>query len=135
MFLKIYNNTTKYKSPTYIMMKALLITISIFAATVTANAHCGGCGTGDEAHSHDEATKSCCSDSGSCCSEKKASSDDKKSSDAKEKSCCGTCGGDKASSADKDGDVKKSCDVCEATTSAAKSTIPMPKMSCCPADA
>ena len=117
------------------MMKALLITISIFAATVTVNAHCGGCGTGEKAHSHDEAAKSCCSDSGSCCSEKKASSDDKKSSDAKEKSCCGTCGGDKASPADNDGEDKKSCDVSEATTSAAKSTIPMPKMSCCPADA
>ena len=116
-------------------MKALLITISLFAATLTANAHCGGCGTSKKGPSQDKAAMSCCSESGSCCSEKKASSDDKKSCDTKEKSCCGTCGGDKDSSADKDGDDKKSCGVSEAATSAAKTTIPMPKMSCCPADA
>ena len=116
-------------------MKSLLITISLFAATLTANAHCGGCGTGEKPSSKDIAVKSCCSESGSCCSEKKASSDDKKSCDIKEKSCCGTCGGDKDSSADKDGDDKKSCGVSEAASSAAKPTIPMPKMSCCPADA
>ena len=116
-------------------MKILLITISLFAATLSANAHCGGCGTGEKASSQDIAVKSCCSESGSCCSEKKASSDDKKSCDIKEKSCCGTCGGDKDSSADKDGDDKKSCGVSEAASSAAKPTIPMPKMSCCPVDA
>jgi hypothetical protein len=116
-------------------MKVLLITISIVVGTLTANAHCGGCGTDEKAHSQDEVAKSCCSDSGSCCSEKKACLVDKKSCDTKEKSCCGTCGGDKASSADKDGDDKKSCGVSEEATSAAKSTIPMPKMSCCPADA
>ena len=118
------------------MIKALLITTSIVAATLTGNAHCGGgCGTDEKAHSQDEAAKSCCFDSGSCCSEKKACSDDKKSCDTKEKSCCGACGGDKASSADKDSDDKKSCGVSEAVTPAAKSTIPMPKMSCCPVDA
>ena len=94
-------------------MKILLITISLFAATLTANAHCGGCGTGEKAPSQDKAAKSCCSESGSCCSEKKACSDDKKSCDIKE----------------------KSCGVSEAASSAAKPTIPMPKMSCCPADA
>ena len=116
-------------------MKTLLITISLFAATLTANAHCGGCGTSEKAPSQDEAAKSCCSESGSCCSEKKACSDDKKSCNIKEKSCFGTCGGDKDSSADKDGDDKKSCGVSEAASSAAKPTIPMPKMSCCPTDA
>ena len=116
-------------------MKTLLITISLFAATLTVNAHCGGCGTGEKAPSKDKAAKSCCSESGSCCSEKKASSDDKKSCDIKERSCCGNCGGDKDSSAEKDGDDKKSCGVSEAATSATKPIIPMPKMSCCPADA
>lgn len=116
-------------------MKALLITIPLFAATLTVNAHCGGCGTSEKGPSQDKVAMSCCSESGSCCSEKKASSDDKKSCDTKEKSCCDTCGGDKDSSADKDGDDKKSCGVSEAASSAAKSTIPMPKMSCCPADA
>ena len=115
-------------------MKTLLITISLFAATLLADAHCGGCGTSEKAPSQDKAAKSCCSESGSCCSEK-TSSDDKKSCDTKEKSCCGTCGDDKDSSADKDGDDKKSCGVSEADSSAAKFTIPMPKMSCCPADA
>ena len=116
-------------------MKVLLITISIVVATLTDNAHCGCCGTGEKAHSQDEVAKSCCSESGSCCAEKKACFDYKKSCDTKEKSCCGTCGGDKASSADKDADDKKSCGVSEEATSAAKPTIPMPKMSCCPADA
>ena len=111
-------------------MKTLLITIILFAATLTANAHCGGCGTSDKGPSQDEAAKSCCSESGSCRSEKKASSGDKKSCDTKEKSCCDTCGSDKDSSADKDGDDKKSCGASEAASSAAKSTIPMPKMSC-----
>ena len=116
-------------------MKTLLITIILFDATLKDNAHCGGCGTSEKGPSQDKAAMSCCSESGSCCSEKKASSDDKKSCDTKEKSCCGTCGGGKDSSADKDGDDKKSCGASEAASSAAKSTIPMPKMSCCPADA
>ena len=115
-------------------MKNLLIMISLFAATLTANAHCGGCGTGEKAPSQDKVAKSCCSESGSCCSGKKASSDDEKSCDTKEKSCCGNCGGDKDSLADKDSDDKKSCGVSEVASSAAKPTIPMPKMSCCPAD-
>ena len=116
-------------------IKTLLITISLFGATSMANAHCGGCGTGEKAHSKSKAAKSCCSESSSCCSEKKACSDDKKSCGTKEKSCCSTCGGDKVSSADKDGDDKKSCVVSKEANSAAKSTIPLPKMSCCPADA
>ena len=66
---------------------------------------------------------------------KKACSDNKKSCDTKEKSCCATCGGDKVGSVDVDGDDKKSCGAAEEATSAAKSTIPLPKMSCCPADA
>ena len=53
------------------LMKTLLITISLFAATLTANAHCGGCGTGEKAHTQDKAAKSCCSESSSCYSEKK----------------------------------------------------------------
>ena len=116
-------------------MKTLLITISLFAAALTANSYCGGCGTSEKGLSQDKAANSCCSESGSCCSEKKTSSDDKKSCDTREKTCCGICGGDKDSSADKDSDDKKSCGVSEAASSAAKSTIPMPKMSCCPADA
>ena len=116
-------------------MKTLLITISLFAATLTANAHYGGCGTGEKAHTQDIAAKSCCSESNSCCTETKASSYDKKSCGTKEKSCCGICGGDKVSSADKDGDDKKSCGVSGESTSAAKSTIPLPRMSCCPLDA
>lgn len=117
------------------MMKTLLITISLFAATMTANAHCGACGTGEKKHSHDEAAKSCCSKSGSCCSEKKACPDAKKSCGTKKKSCCGTCGGDKASSADKACDEKEACDASKAADSAAKPSVPMPKMSCCPEDA
>ena len=113
------------------MMKTLLITISLFVATMTAHAHCGACGTGEKKHSHDEAAKSCCSTSGSCCSEKKACSDVKKSCDTKKKSC----GGDKASSAEKACDEKKTCDASKAADSAAKPSVPMPKMSCCPEDA
>ena len=60
-------------------MKTLLTTICLFAVTLTGNAHCGGCGTVEKAHSQDKAAESCCSESSSCCSEKKACSDDKKS--------------------------------------------------------
>ena len=115
-------------------MKTLLTTICLFAATLTGNAHCGGCGTVEKAHSQDKAAESCCSESSSCCSEKKACSDDKKSCVTKEKPCCDTCGGDKVGSVDKDGDDKKSCGVGEEATTSVKSTIRMPKMSCCPAD-
>ena len=116
-------------------MKTLLITIFLFAATLTGNANCGGCGTGEKAHSQDKAAKICFSESSSCCSEKKACSDNKKPCDTKEKSCCATCGGDKVGSLEVDGDDKKSCGAAEEATSAATSVIPLPKMSCCPADA
>ena len=106
-------------------MKILLITIFLFVATLTGNAHCGGCGTGEKAHSQAKAAKSCCSESTSCCSDKKACSDEKKSCVTKEKLCCATCGGDKVGSVDKDGDDKKSCGADEEATSAAKSTIPL----------
>ena len=52
-------------------MKILLITLSLFTATLTANAHCDGCDTGEKVHIKDKAAKSCCSESSSCCSEKK----------------------------------------------------------------
>ena len=52
-------------------MKTLLITIFLFAATLTGNANCGGCGTSENAHSQDKAAKICFSESSSCCSEKK----------------------------------------------------------------
>ena len=52
-------------------MKNLLITISLSAATLTANAHCGICGTYKKAPSQLKVAKGCCSESGSCCSDKK----------------------------------------------------------------
>ena len=115
-------------------MKALLITIPLFAATLTANAHCGGCGTSGKGPSQDKAAMSCCSESGSCCSEKMASPDDMKSCDTIEKSSCGTFCCDKTSPTGKNSDFKESFGLSEAATSPAKSTIPLPMMSCCPAD-
>ena len=52
-------------------MKTILIAVSLFAATLMANAHCSGCGTSEKAPSQDKAAKICCSESGSFCSEKK----------------------------------------------------------------
>lgn len=116
------------------IMKTLLISISLFAATLTTNGHCGGCGIGEKEQSQDNTANSCCSGSGSCCSEKMASPDDMKSCDTIEKSSCGTFCCDKTSPTGKNSDSKESFGLSEAATSPAKSTIPLPMMSCCPAD-
>ncbi|MGC6424962.1 MAG: hypothetical protein ACON4O_08265 [Lentimonas sp.] len=127
-------------------MKLLLIPVFVFAAVLTANAHCGSCASD---HSHEKIekkagcncsekcekeakadkktkggkeAKSCCGTDGKCCSKKKAECD----KDAKSK-CCGTdgkCCSEKKASTDKKASAAKPV----ATVAAAKPLLP-----CCPA--
>jgi len=102
------------------MKKILLLTFvgTLFAAG-SAFAHCGSCGTGEEAHEH--AAKACCSEkAGECCKAAKACCSDKAGECCKKKSACKS-------------DCTKPCCGKEKAEKAADATAAAKAPSCCPA--